>query len=43
LGDYENIGDIVHVNAEAIALFAYTNNEFINNMNINQLLPLPFK
>lgn len=42
-GDYENIGEITKVNLGAVDIFDYSSNEFINNMNISSLLPMPFK
>jgi hypothetical protein len=39
LGDQENIGDIIKVNASAVHIFDYTFNEFVNNMSINILVP----
>ena len=42
-GDYETIGEISKVNLGAVSVFDFTSNEFVNNMNISQLIPEPFR
>lgn len=42
-GDYETIGEITKVNLGAVSVFDFTSNEFVNNMNISQLIPNPFR